>query len=1642
MSASFNAAYLRTRTEDELPAALEALRATSSDETITQQLINAVERGSLSTSTFAAWLGICKSPIVVLQSLRQNVSIHIRLLGIKQLKSGLESTQWQELWEGLGGTAGLLDIFSDLSVLEVRAACKAIGRSARWGDLDTKRIRVAELFQGLHPSFYPDATAQTTDLRPLTKFYQALVPSCTEELIDQIIAKDHKSKWQYVKEKELLEHHSSNIGRTTKRLIFEEDSSDIEDKERLQALSTRFPSKTSLERGFSVSMMFAFDLLREITETGTRQLDGEWVVGNLIKPLLKRAVKKKVDWSKLQEIATLALRYLDQHRKAAKTLTKNKGDVLHMVASCWSRRSMMFEVSLKGLLNMVFGSGTQLKDFSELLIGIPKSRRYALFKLCAQEVLGVDLDDEQDLKKTHGSLTPGIVDCIEAPQALGLFTRLRGARGDIGLVEIGPYGSVLATRRRDVREGDPDLYYLVLLNRNGLSKEAESYAASILEARKKNTKITSDREKRAEQAISVWACAAASGSLKLFSETVQWAGGFVRDQLTARKIFSTCYDETYQLLSGIPAFRTDTLNLQDLRQRVEHANKTMIALLDIACLALHEPFFNSGDWTSVINLFQRVVKKRMELAADLQKEMEASHKDIYYVLWEDTVTTLISAEKTLNEEDHERLHANTFAGVMAAKFGPTGASLESDEKATWMFFDNLTRARNQLWERLRLSRYPDVLTLPQPFPRGLPVQHLIEPWCPEVVNLQELAPYIFSRVEATLFVDPESALQALPTEEPAQKAIGLFVDSYQYAFKLYIPDACNAGEKEERLKKVWHHAIGPLSGHRIKPEEVNRYWKQYVPQYLQTTLLGILPKSRRVPWPVVPTSDDASEPQEWNPLEGRPTEVAIKARKLGDTTYIDLSTSESRSYSSKFDLRAPFRQPSPQVPAEYVNIPPIWSSSSSIDAEGGALAALLYLDAKYGSKERLLASPFPSPEDVRYPCIYLDEEFLSRDDLQVSQAAWFLSQHIDAIPSTLICSIATRSLKAIDPKKTSHVLDRVVFPLLRALSESDRAGLAIEPAIQVIINQPGASSWHSILFNNGFLQRIPASSARDCIRAFAEAVGKKLDILAKTRAREEAERKEKPDAVAAPETLISSAQKSTQPVIKITTLKSLAQLLHGSTYIGENYSLEILSDLSKKVSHIDVRLSIMKTLLSKLQANRPELWEHVVAALEPIVPLAGSLNEREPMVESDWTHAEMSLTVPEIQLATNSGWREHSPILASLVDHYIELEDTELLALFTNRIMLPTLETLKQQTARWAALFLRKYAPDDADTLASSLPSSPRGFVVPTFILSKAGTAPRRVPQTLLDEYVSYMMFNIDPPAQIRALNKLFQDDPAMRSKPEVDTWLALYGNEVKHLLRFKLRFDTILNFVGLEPGIEQPYITPQSFQESFLTLFTAVLWAAATEPDYRHLKAFTNNLTSSLNLSAPWWSSYGRPTIEAMIAYVNSIRTRAWERDTNRQPAVLPDTFPWRLLLLAYPLNNEDASDKDREHECQVFAQQLTVLLDEISGSLYHTKFAQIKEYTSSQGRNSEFRDNLLLTALHLGDISKPRLPWLTMPELLRVDLAADMMLEMKRLNDETLATRVQGLLGSWMASENEDVRRTGYLLQGELFGADGKPK
>ncbi|KAF2868233.1 hypothetical protein BDV95DRAFT_580566 [Massariosphaeria phaeospora] len=1615
---------------------------------VTNELLLAVEQGSLAPPALAVWLGTSKSPGTIARVLKQGFSVEGRRLGIRHFKNQFRSSKWKELWHELGETAGMLAIFSAFSVREVRGVCRVLSCSSTGEDQDGKRKAITSLLKALLPRLFSAAASpnRTTDQRPLIKHYESLVPGCTPEFISQMVNRSSDGDWKHIRTHLLAQNHADTLRDFALKYVFTghptPQQAHIHARySRLSDFTRQFPATTAAEKGFSASMEFSLQVLRKLAnDEDIPAVTRHDFLDNLIQPLLKRAVRKKAEWSRTQEIVDLTVRFLHRYPEVKAQFPLRRGGVLHLVALCWSRRPELFENLFKALLAQQREQNDQAVDitrFETLLLGVAKPRRYPLLRLCTLEVAKQDLDGDIDGKLCRGTLTSTLLNKLGTAQALHLFASFRRGMGDEELVQCGPWSSVTSKTYTfgDHHYGDPDLYHITLLQRNGQQQEAEELSMKCVHSGMKKTMSISDRSQRAFYATKTVYYGISSGSLEIFKEVLEWAKRFVRDPLTAQAIHQHWPEETHAVLSGIPAvLNTQLSNAATLYNRILQGNQILRSLFETVCLALREPAFALHNWQGTLYLFYHAVRERLRRSSELQTALALSDDEVYHILWEDTVKMLVEVEEKALEYE-KGLQAHTVRGILGYQDYVTG--LHHLIAPNYRFVDELARARDGLWRRYRPTLFPEAAVLDEAYPRGLPIQHLLHPFCGiDIPQLDTYTPYIAERVRKTLF--PTAEVASTPFSQDSDKwfGIGRFIDDYSFALRLYLPERLDEDERQQRVQKAWAYAVGPLSEGVMRPDEAIRYWRTV------EEFKCCAPAQEPQDWPLVPVVDDADQIEEWSPSS--PRKRTIKSRALSAFRYIDISKKMDDMKRSDETAYGVIRDIKIEIPGEDQETEPIWSWTRTARArgrpamrEGQIFSALLYLNTQT-SGPGLLKTPFPSKADVRYPPVYFDDRFVVGGDQDANKSAeeafTALNAHLKYVPPALLSKLASNLLDNFKTVREDggryHIVESLTFRLVGLLTRSDRPGLASTLAVKAIIENPDASSWHRRLLHSGFFRRLPAADARACIDQLGNAIITKLEEqardkearAAKAQEAEKTDIQEKNEEVA-----------SLKPLVKITTVKFLAQLLRDTEFVPEDYSVAVLSKLLQKVSHPDARLAVISSLLNLLQSAPPELSEKILEELEIAVPIASNINERQPLSEADWTKAERELEMPEICFVPID--TASSPLLQSLIRFLAyQSRDYAYRGAFIKRILLPIIERLKEQTTRWTTLFLRKHGIDEATQRGLNIPPVPLSWIVWNRPLMDA---PQHVSTSLLEDYVSYIIFAIAPPAPIKALNKKLAATRTLRSQPAVKIWLSLYGEgleDVDNAVNLPTRMCTLIDKVAeandVAPGQtddDATRITVKFVQEQYLKIFTAVVWH--DDAHFYYVNALMSQLRPSGFNNA--WLTRRQPLVEAVIQYISSLRTRDWERDPARQPKVLPDTFPLQLWLLKYP-DRTDVQNAagDAESKCKRLADEIASLLAAMPGTLYHSKLAALKNAVHSFVTSKTDRPRV---ALHLGDVSSARvaLSWLTVQDLLRVEVAALILAESYAPEDEEVKRRVRELLQSWRMSGSEGVRRWGATVR-----------
>src|SRR5207253_383298 len=152
--------------------------------------------------------------------------------------------------------------------------------------------------------------------------------------------------------------------------------------------------------------------------------------------------------------------------------------------------------------------------------------------------------------------------------------------------------------------------------------------------------------------------------------------------------------------------------------------------------------FALHHWNGTLSLFFETVEARVNRSTSL-KVLDLSDDDAFNIIWDDTLDLLVKVEKEILKSGHERLNKNTMNGPLGFQY--TRVEVKDAPPSTFRFFDNLAKARDQIWRDYRPTVFPAAATLPEPYPCGLPIQHLTGPFATRPSSPETLTPYMAAR---------------------------------------------------------------------------------------------------------------------------------------------------------------------------------------------------------------------------------------------------------------------------------------------------------------------------------------------------------------------------------------------------------------------------------------------------------------------------------------------------------------------------------------------------------------------------------------------------------------------------------------------------------------------------------------------------------------------------------------------------------------------------------------------------------------------------------------------------------------------------------------------------------------------------------
>ncbi|GAW12833.1 hypothetical protein ANO14919_022040 [Xylariales sp. No.14919] len=540
-----------------------------------------------------------------------------------------------------------------------------------------------------------------------------------------------------------------------------------------------------------------------------------------------------------------------------------------------------------------------------------------------------------------------------------------------------------------------------------------------------------------------------------------------------------------------------------------------------------------------------------------------------------------------------------------------------------------------------------------------------------------------------------------------------------------------------------------------------------------------------------------------------------------------------------------------------------------------------------------------------------------------------------------------------DQDDTSATMDQLAYQAVSKLAHSDTPMLSRDLIRRVIIEHPEASSWHRRFLSIGYVRALPAEAAKSMLLSFATAVGAKLEEQSHGKA-----------GGGAPQSLI-----------KVSTVKYLAQLLNDADFISAEAAVEVLVELFNSTTHVDVRLACLDALLNTLNGvaeSSGEDWkldpmaEKILSTLDSVVSIAGNINERQPVSAADWAKAEANTTIPATSDSPDIPPLFEMILSAAAGTRFPGLKKLE--GELFSRLVLPSLQHLQEQHGRWFSAFLAKHRPALRAEALPRVPVTPRIW---RYLLRHQG---HLLPPAAVDEYSRYVDLQLQTPGEIQDFNSALQSDAALRSDASVRHWLSVF--EPAQSLSWHEEIRPLLDLVVAPPTAKPAAIS---------SLVGAVIsQASVLLDDYEAHMEKWSHLVAGLGPSRKEslssrgqdgnayneemekaWAYWREATLSLAERLIALVQQKTADADT----AALPSTFPLRLWCLPYPDPRAAQRDEDFRRLAVALSRSLASFLGSGEGDMLlwttlveETSATLTSVYTGTHDR--------LCVAVHIGDL------------------------------------------------------------------------
>ncbi|KJX99031.1 hypothetical protein TI39_contig377g00001 [Zymoseptoria brevis] len=1537
---------------------------------VTNELLAGIQNESLPPRVYSLWLSVCQDAHSVRKGLQFEYSVRVRRASIKHFGRLFRSRRVDELWQVLGGTDGVVAYLAEASVQDVRLFCSEIGGTGRTVIAGSTR---QEYVDGLYRCLR-DAS-RNPDQRPLTRRYCKMLPACSQ----RVIASTPCYTLPGDVRKSVFEAHTLFL-RDQFLGDLHDSEKDIDISALFELLAVQAPDH-QIHQGERISANIVFPL-QVIDALSNRHrleaLDTTTFRKKIARPLFQRLCQRERKPDIIAGAVQSYVRYLERHAGNA-TYSENifSINVTTFVVRAWSRCPDQLDASLQSIFRLLPSSARMDASYlTELLKGARRALRFRLLELAMRNLrcLNIDITSNADLERSGPIWSPQLFLALPRAESKHLLQRLMDIFHDKVFDGLGEFG---------LRQPADDPEFVLMQLSKGDS-EHHGMVANAVDHHKSAASNSRAQPLRAYCASYALRCASISGSLDLYRGTLLWTRKYIQDPQTAIGIFYTGdlkNHDTIELLSGIPEDLAGVDVSRDaISDNVRKGNQICQDLVETALLASHEPSFQDFHWKSAMRLTAIVLRKRLETVDRLQDFLQLSDEETFDTVWESTLMYWASFERQCLEEDKRELFYPVRDPLIEKL---DGSAFRELRPATARFIDELALRQDETRLKWRERHFPLSRKLPDPYSRGDPYKPFILMDFTKLQSTVDL-PWLRSRAEQVVFLDPESALSPVPESEEVQQAIAYAVDNWEEALEDYVLLSQN---KQVAASTAWKHATEILSLSRMSAVEAHVFWSpRFTKALAKCDVRGPWTDApRQLPQPRLPVVHSDEEAVEWNPdpkLKG----YIVKPRKLTPTRldtmlvaknlqYRDPQTS---SWLEELDARVPKYEPSV-----------FWRRAgdhSDDPATREALVAtvVMYVAGKSGSSG-LLSKPFPRIGASRFPAMFLDGDFLDRDDLAKHPVQHLLAAIISDIPPTLLTELV--------PERASNLIESQgaisVPQLLRLLVRSDRPQAALEVVRSFILDVPESSSWHRSVLKPSFFRSLPRKYASEFFESLVMGVEEKLT--------QQTARK-------------SDGNADQGPAVKVSTVKMVSKLLSSAGFMDEDTATQILIDLFTTATHIDVRVSVIESLLDVLkQSTDSNVRTRIIAFFErDVVPIMASMSERTGPLQGPSESLDADVELPEVYFEGVSF--QLTPMLQLMFKALKEIDASTRKQIVT-RVLLPAFHGSIESNKRWLSLCLRQMGIPQLE-----LPAIP---VEPSFLINLLDH-PADVPIEVLGLWLEYFTVIFSPSTELAAVTSRIEQDPELHDWNAGRHWLTLFGKKpASYLLQKTSPVSMIRNeWQATEGGMSIDEVQSVVLRQANVVLQNP-------DPNLKQWEMFAGKLAPP-----PWgskqfltWEKYSKPIVDYVVRTIDGIASsEGWLQDPARTPAILPDRFGMYLWIWL-----PHSSDTDRDFGgLASFISSRLGFFDE-SRRAYGRRFEQLVSFV----QKAKFRDSRVLgIALRLGDLEKHDVKKPTTSMDLHVDFAKRLVQGVGAPPSTELQQQVVSMAESWATCLDEETKMQGIGL------------